>query len=267
MNWKQSDIPLLVSLKGGVAERSGKYCEASADREARVVFRMNPMENHPSLRLRAAALALRGGDTRRGMARYHNRFRFSMTAATVRHSVAVRDRQLLRRIKRNDLRAFGCEDHHFFNAGIGNSICSRAEGFDCKHHPRLQLVWFDKGIQTRDQRPLVKAEAQAVAEVQPECRHLALEPDIGSCGQLFGYLIGAEARLQHRDRVVHPLARALVRVTLRLGRAADRERPVIARAIADEGMDDVEIRLIAGTYETIREVVRMRAATLTRNRV
>jgi len=31
----------------GVAERSGKYREASADREAGVVFRMNPIENHP----------------------------------------------------------------------------------------------------------------------------------------------------------------------------------------------------------------------------
>src|SRR5256886_11384023 len=197
------------------------------------------------------------------MAPYHNRFTSSMTAGTVRHSVAVRDRQLLRRIKRNDLRAFGSEDHHFFNARSGNSIGSRAEGFDCKHHSRLQLVGFYKGIQTRDQRPLVKAETQAVAEVQPECGHLALESDIGSFGQLFGYLIGAEARLHHRDRVVHQLARALVRVTLRLGRAADRERAVIARAIANEGMDDVEVRLIDGTYETIREVVRMRAATLT----
>src|SRR5438094_10591753 len=75
MNWKQADIPLLASPQGGVAERSGKYCEASADREARVVFRMNPMETTPAA---SASVASRYffdyaatppcGDARRGMA-------------------------------------------------------------------------------------------------------------------------------------------------------------------------------------------------------
>src|SRR5438128_2747241 len=75
MNWKQADIPLLASPQGGVAERSGKYCEASADREARVVFRMNPMETTPAA---SASVASRNffddaatppcGDARRGMA-------------------------------------------------------------------------------------------------------------------------------------------------------------------------------------------------------
>ncbi|PYS55301.1 MAG: hypothetical protein DMG13_04595 [Acidobacteria bacterium] len=45
-NWNRA-IPLLASPQGGVAERSKNYCEASADREAGVVFRLKQMENHP----------------------------------------------------------------------------------------------------------------------------------------------------------------------------------------------------------------------------
>ena len=106
-----------------------------------------------------------------------------------------------------------------------------------------------------------------MAEVETECRHLTFETDIGGFGQLFGGLVGAEARLEHGDRVVHPLARALIGIALRLRRAADGECAVIARAIADEGMDDVEIRLIARTDQPVGEVVRMRAAALARNRI
>jgi len=47
MNWNQAAIPLLASPQGGVAERSRKYCEASADREAGVVFLLDSFENHP----------------------------------------------------------------------------------------------------------------------------------------------------------------------------------------------------------------------------
>src|SRR5439155_4948451 len=84
-----ADIPLLASPQGGVAERSGKYCEASADREARVVFRMNPMETTPAA---SASVASRNffdyaatppcGDARRGMAPHHN-CKSSMTAGDV----------------------------------------------------------------------------------------------------------------------------------------------------------------------------------------
>jgi len=40
-------IPLLASPQGGVAERLKRFREASADREAGVVFRENKKENHP----------------------------------------------------------------------------------------------------------------------------------------------------------------------------------------------------------------------------
>ena len=47
MNRNRGVIPLLASPQGGVAERLRNYREASADREAGVVFRMSRKENHP----------------------------------------------------------------------------------------------------------------------------------------------------------------------------------------------------------------------------
>src|SRR5438046_788595 len=44
---ESSAIPLLASLQGGVAERFRKYREASAYREAGVVFLLDSSENHP----------------------------------------------------------------------------------------------------------------------------------------------------------------------------------------------------------------------------
>jgi hypothetical protein len=45
-----SVIPLLASAQGGVAERLRNYREASADREAGVVFRMSRKGKPPRLR-------------------------------------------------------------------------------------------------------------------------------------------------------------------------------------------------------------------------
>src|SRR6058998_639854 len=136
---------------------------------------------------------------------------------------------------------------------------------------------FTVGSATQSQRDAYKRARQwmddAIAMLKPglgtdkAAEQLPKASDIGGFGQLFGGLVGAEARLEHGDRVVHPLARALIGIALRLRRAADGECAVIARAIADEGMDDVEIRLIARTDQPVGEVVRMRAAALARNRI
>src|SRR5439155_20175681 len=102
MNWKQADIPLLASPQGGVAERSGKYCEASADREARVVFRMNPMETTPAA---SASVASRNffddaatppcGDARRGMAPHPLQWPFSTFCAKPRGSRTMKYLRLI----------------------------------------------------------------------------------------------------------------------------------------------------------------------------
>src|SRR5687768_8063016 len=82
-----------------------------------------------------------------------------------------------------------------------------------------------------------------------------------------GDFVAAHAWLEQSDRVVHPLARFAIRSPLRGRRATDGERAVVTRAIADERMDDVEERLVAGANQAISEIVRMRRAALTRDRV
>src|SRR5713226_4664901 len=111
----------------------------------------------------------------------------------------------------------------------------------------------------------MQAQSEAMAEIQAECRHLAFETDIGRFGQLLGSLVGAQTGLQHPDSIIHPLPGALIRVTLRLRGTANGESAVVACAVTDEGMDDVEIRLITRTNQPVREIVRMRAAPFSRN--
>ncbi len=113
----------------------------------------------------------------------------------------------------------------------------------------------------------MQAEPEPVAEVEAERRHLGLETDLGGFRKHLRHLVGADAGLQHRDRAVHPVARALVRVDLRARRPAHREGAVVAGAIAHERMDDVEIRLVAGTDQPVGEIVRVRAAALAGDRV
>src|SRR5262245_1562256 len=106
----------------------------------------------------------------------------------------------------------------------------------------------------------MKTEAEAVAEVETECSHFALTTNVGSFRQLLCSFVGTEARLQHLNRVIHPLACAFVGVTLRRGRTADGERAVVAGAVTNKRVDDIEVSLIARTDQPIGEVVRMRAA-------
>src|SRR6516225_3907573 len=108
----------------------------------------------------------------------------------------------------------------------------------------------------------MQAQSKSVTEIQTECSHLTLEADIRRLRKLFRCLVGGDARLEHLNRVIHPLARALVGIALRRGRAADGERAVVASSITDERMDDVEIGLVARTDQSISKVVGMRAAAL-----
>ena len=54
---------------------------------------------------------------------------------------------------------------------------------------------------------------------------------------------------------------------MRVRRVTDRERAVVARAIAHVGMQNVEVDGIAGAQHAIGKYVRMRIAALARNRV
>src|SRR5207247_2696710 len=84
-------IPLLAPSQGGVAERPKKCREASADREAGVVFRLRTKGKHPGcvrLRwLRSIFLMTQPsppcGDARRGITHHCHSFTSSQSAATV----------------------------------------------------------------------------------------------------------------------------------------------------------------------------------------
>src|SRR3954468_18227712 len=93
--------------------------------------------------------------------------------------------------------------------------------------------WGASG-RARDERALVQAKAEAMAEVQAERGHLALEADVLRGRQGARDLVARHARAKQLDRLVHPFARLLVRRALRRGGAADVERAVVARAIAHE---------------------------------
>src|SRR5688572_13804669 len=125
--------------------------------------------------------------------------------------VAVRDRQLVGGEERDDLCPGGRDDDFLLDAGGGHAVAGRAVRLDGEHHPRLQLHRIVEGVQPADDRPLVEAKADAVAEVEPEGGHLRLEADVRRLREGAGDLVGRDAGLDERDRLVHPLAGLLVR--------------------------------------------------------
>ena len=107
----------------------------------------------------------------------------------------------------------------------------------------------------------------AVAVLQRERRLLVGEaellgarPDCDDVGR-------RRAGLHQRDGLVHVLAAAHVGVALRGRRAADREAAVVAGAVAQVAVQDVEERRVAGADQPVAVDVRMRRAALAGDRV
>src|SRR5215510_166124 len=182
-------------------------------------------------------------------------------------SIPVRDRKLVGREEGDDLGAARRHDYFFLDAGRGHPVGRRAVRLDGEHHPRLELHRIVERVQPADDRPLVQAETDPVAEIEAEGGHLAVEADLLRLWERARDLVGGHAGLDQRDRLVHPFARLLVGGDLRLRRAPHTERAVVAGPVADEGHDDVEERLIARADDPVGEVVRVRAAALAGDRV
>src|SRR5215470_5181703 len=182
-------------------------------------------------------------------------------------SIPVRDRKLVGREEGDDLGAAGRHDHFLLDAGRGHPVGRRAVRLDGEHHSGLELHRVVEGVQPADDRPLVQTETDPVAEVEAEGAHLAVEADLLRLRKRARDLVGGDARLDERDRLVHPLARLLVGGDLRFRRASHAEGAVVAGPVADEGHDDVEERLIARADDPVGEVVRVRAAALARDRI
>src|SRR5262249_54328323 len=117
----------------------------------------------------------------------------------------------------------------------------------------------------RDDWTLVQCEAEAVAELQPEGCHLVREAEFRRLRPYAAALIGAHARLDELDRPIGPLTSLLVGVVLPRRGAAGVEGRVIAGAIADEALQDVEERLVARADHAVGEVMWMRIAALARD--
>src|SRR6476620_1026814 len=96
----------------------------------------------------------------------------------VRSSKRVGDRQRLRRVEPNHLRSARREDHFLLDPRRRDAIARRAVGLDGEHHAGLELDRLLQRAQTRDELPLVQAEAEAMAEVEAEGVHLARDADL-----------------------------------------------------------------------------------------
>src|SRR5215813_255611 len=176
--------------------------------------------------------------------------------------VAVGDGQFVRGEERDDLRALGRDDHLLLDPRRRDAVRGRAIGLDREDHARLELHGLVQGVEPRDDRTLVEPKAEPVAEVEAEGSHLALEADLLRLGKALGDALGGYARLDESDGAVHPVPRLLVGAVLGGSSPSHAERPVVAGAVAHEGLDDVEEGLVAGAKHAVGEVVGMGRAAL-----
>src|SRR2546421_5632951 len=86
--------------------------------------------------------------------------------------IGVGNRQLLRWVKRDDLRAVRSQDDFFLDARRRNAVGGRTIRLYGEHHSRLELDRLAQRREARNKRPLVQSQAQAVAEIEAEGVHL-----------------------------------------------------------------------------------------------
>src|SRR5262249_33923780 len=114
-------------------------------------------------------------------------------------SIPVRDRKFVGREARDDLGAARRHDHFFLDASRGHPIGGWAIGLDREHHTGLQLHRIVERVQAADDRPLVQAQTDAVAKVEAEGGHLAVEADLLRFRKPARDLVGGDPGLDGRD--------------------------------------------------------------------
>ncbi len=95
-----------------------------------------------------------------------------------RPSIPVGDRQFLRGEQRDHTAALVGDDDFLLDAGGGKAVGGGAVGFQREHHALLDLGRVGERDHPRDDRALVQREAEAVAELQAEGRHLVGEAEL-----------------------------------------------------------------------------------------
>src|SRR6266568_5874855 len=158
----------------------------------------------------------------------------SVGRSTGTPSVWVGDDEVLGREQRQDARAVLGDHDLLLDAGRREAVRRRAVGLQREHHAGAQFDRFDHAVEPRDDRPLVQAETEAVAELEAESVHLGGEAEFRRLRPHGGDLVGPHTRPHDVDGRVHPLPRPGVGVALAGRCAADAERAVVAGAVAVE---------------------------------
>src|ERR1700681_1303892 len=185
-----------------------------------------------------------------------------LSFARGRRSILVGDEQLFGREQRQQRAAAGRDHDLLLDSRRRLTVGGGAIGLEREDHALAQLDRVFERIEAGDDRPLVQPEPETVAELQPERGHLALETEVLRFRPQSGDLIGGGPRPHQVDRRIDPFPSSRICVALRRRRATNGERAVVARAVPVEGLDDVEIRLVARAYEPICEIVGMGVAAL-----
>ena len=147
------------------------------------------------------------------------------------------------------------------------AVVARAVRLEREDHALLDLDRVVERVQSGDHRRLVQADAEAVAELEPEARLLVGKPSSSAVGQTAAiWSVVTPGRTSSIASSSHS-RHCLYASSWAWRRAADAERAVVARPVAHERVDDVEERLVARAQQPVGEDVRVRVAAVARDGV
>src|SRR5579884_1624405 len=175
--------------------------------------------------------------------------------------------QLLGREARDHLAPVLRDDELLLDPRRRPAVRRGPEHLEGEDHALLDRLRIVEGDEAREDRLLPDRETDAVSVLERERGLLVREAELLRPREHLDDLGGRHARPDHRDRLVEVVAAARVGIDERARRRADRERAVVARAVAVVGVEDVEVRGVARAQHPVGEDVRVRRAALARDRV
>src|SRR5437868_4160811 len=184
-----------------------------------------------------------------------------------REVVRSRHHQLFCRESRNHFVPRRGHYNFFFNARRAPPVARRPECFERKHHSRHDLVRMLQRNQPADDRLLPDRQSDAVSELKRERRLFVRKPKLLRLRPHGSDFRRRSSRPYKLNRRIQIFPAALVRIAHRVRRVANREAPVVARAISHVGMQNVVVNRIARPQHAVGKHMRMGAAPLSRNGV
>jgi len=171
---------------------------------------------------------------------------------------AARDEELLGGEAGDHLGAVLRDDELLLDPRRRPAVRRRPERLEREDHPLLDRLGMVERDEPAEDRLLPDREPDAVPVLERERGLLVGEAELLRLRERRDDVGGRDARADHRDRVVEDVAGALVRVDLVPRRRPDRERAVVARAVAVVGVEDVEVSRVARSQHAVGEHVRVR---------